>query len=74
MSVTRLCEAGDDTKLGLNFHRCVNLDKNSNSPLKKMADRIAFIVERLNMSPFHKGFGTMSEFDGKSSLELLEIL
>jgi hypothetical protein len=38
-----------------------------------MADRIAFIVERLNMSPFHKGFGTMSEFDGKSSLELLEI-
>ena len=39
-----------------------------------MADRIAFIVERLNMSPFHKGFGTMSEFDGKSSLELLEIL
>lgn len=39
-----------------------------------MADRIAFIVERLNTSPFHKGFGTMSEFDGKSSLELLEIL
>lgn len=39
-----------------------------------MAERISFIVERLNMSPFHKGYGTMSEFDSKSSLELLEIL
>jgi len=39
-----------------------------------MAERIGFIVERLNMSPFHKGFGTMSEFDSKTSLELLEIL
>ena len=39
-----------------------------------MAERIGFIVERLNMSPFHKGFGTMSEFDSKSSFELLEIL
>ena len=39
-----------------------------------MAERIAYLVERLNMSPFHKGFNTMSEFDSKSSLELLEIL
>ncbi len=38
-----------------------------------MAERIAYLVERLNMPPFHKGYGTMSEFDSKSSLELLEI-
>jgi intraflagellar transport protein 81 len=39
-----------------------------------MAERIAFLVERLNMSPFHKGFSTMSELDSKSSIELLDIL
>lgn len=39
-----------------------------------MAERIAYLVERLNMSPFHKGFGTMSEFDSKTSLELLDVL
>ena len=39
-----------------------------------MAERIAYLVERLNMSPFHKGFSTMSEFDSKSSLDLLDIL
>lgn len=32
------------------------------------------IVERLNVAPFYKGFGSLSEFDGKSSLELLDIL
>lgn len=39
-----------------------------------MAERIAFLVERLNMSPFHKGYSTMSELDSKSSIELLDIL
>ena len=38
-----------------------------------MAERIAFLVERLNMSPFHKGFSTMSELDSKSSLDLLDL-
>ena len=37
-------------------------------------ERIAFVVDRLNSAPFNKGFTTMSEFDGKSSLDLLEIL
>ena len=37
-------------------------------------ERIAFIVDRLNSAPFNKGFTTMSEFDGKTSLDLLEIL
>jgi len=36
-------------------------------------EKIAFIVDRLNMAPFNKGYNTMSEFDSKSSLELLEI-
>ena len=40
---------------------------------KIMAERIAFLVERLNMSPFHKGFSTMSELDSKSSLDLLDL-
>lgn len=38
------------------------------------AQKIAFIVERLNMAPFNKGLGTMTELDSKSSLELLEIM
>lgn len=37
-------------------------------------EKIAFIVDRLNMPPFNKGFPTMTEFDGKSSLELLDLL
>lgn len=37
-------------------------------------EKIAFIVDRLNMPPFNKGFNTMSEFDSKSSLELLDLL
>lgn len=36
-------------------------------------EKIAFIVDRLNMPPFNMGFNTMTEFDSKSSLELLEI-
>lgn len=36
-------------------------------------ERISFIVERLNMPPFSKGFATMADLDSKSSLELLEI-
>ena len=32
------------------------------------------IVERLNISPFHKGYSTLSEFDSKSNLDLLDIL
>jgi intraflagellar transport protein 81 len=36
-------------------------------------EKIAFIVDRLNMPPFNKGFNTMTEFDSKSSLELLDI-
>jgi intraflagellar transport protein 81 len=36
-------------------------------------ERISFIVERLNMAPFRKGFATMADLDSKSSLELLEI-
>ena len=39
-----------------------------------MAERIAFLVDRLNMSPFHKGYTTMSELDCKSSLDILDIL
>lgn len=37
-------------------------------------EKIAFIVDRLNSAPFDKGYTTMSEFDGKPSLELLDIL
>jgi len=37
-------------------------------------DQIALIVNRLNMPPFNKGFGSMSELDGMSSLEMLDIL
>jgi hypothetical protein len=37
-------------------------------------ERISFIVERLNMPPFSKGFATMADFDSKSSIELLDIL
>ena len=39
-----------------------------------MAERIGFIVDRLNAPPFSKGFGTMSEFDSKSSLDILDML
>jgi intraflagellar transport protein 81 len=37
-------------------------------------EKIAFIVDRLNGEPFNKGFTTMSEFDGKPSLDLLDLL
>ena len=37
-------------------------------------EKIAQIVERLNMPPFNKGLTTMTELDSKSSLELLEIM
>lgn len=37
-------------------------------------EKIAFIVERLNAPPFNKEINTMTEFDSKSSLELLEYL
>jgi intraflagellar transport protein 81 len=37
-------------------------------------EKIALIVEKLNGPPFHKGISTMTEFDSKSSLELLDIL
>jgi intraflagellar transport protein 81 len=36
-------------------------------------EKIAFIVDRLNMPPFNKGYNTMTEFDSKSSLELLDV-
>jgi len=39
-----------------------------------MSERIAFIVERLNGPPFRKGLSTMTEFDSKSSLELLDLV
>ena len=35
-------------------------------------ERISFIVERLNMPPFSKGYATMADLDSQSSLELLE--
>lgn len=37
-------------------------------------EKLAFVVDRLNSPPFNKGFTTMSEFDGKSSLDLLDLL
>ena len=37
-------------------------------------ERIAFIVERLNMPPFDKGIATMTEFDSITSIDLLEVL
>lgn len=37
-------------------------------------EKIALIVERLNGSPFNKGISTMTEFDSKSSLELLDLM
>lgn len=37
-------------------------------------EKISFIVERLNNPPFNKEINTMTEFDSKSSLELLEYL
>eukprot|EP01036_Dinobryon_divergens_P000452 gene452-572_t len=37
-------------------------------------DKIPFIVDRLNQPPFNKGFSTLTELDGKSSLELFDIL
>lgn len=37
-------------------------------------EKIAQIVERLNMPPFNKKIGTMTELDSKSSMELLEIM
>ena len=37
-------------------------------------EKIAFIVERLNMPPFSKGIATMTEIDSKSSMELLDLL
>jgi intraflagellar transport protein 81 len=37
-------------------------------------EKIAQIVERLNLPPFSKKIATMTELDSKSSLELLEIM
>jgi intraflagellar transport protein 81 len=36
-------------------------------------DRIAFIVDRLNMPPFVKNYATMTEIDSKSAMELLDL-
>lgn len=36
-------------------------------------ERIAFIVDRLNMPPFSKGYATMTEIDSKSTMELLDL-
>lgn len=37
-------------------------------------EKIAFIVDRLNMPPFNKNLPTLTEFDSKSSLELLDLI
>ena len=37
-------------------------------------EKIVFIVERLNQPPFSKGISTMTEFDSKTSLELLDFM
>ena len=37
-------------------------------------DKIIFIVERLNQPPFNKGISTMTELDGKTANELLELI
>ena len=37
-------------------------------------EKIALIVDRLNQPPFSKGLTTMTEFDSKSSLELLDYM
>ena len=37
-------------------------------------EKIAFIVERLQMPPFNKTIATMTEIDSKTSIELLELL
>lgn len=37
-------------------------------------DKIVFVVDRLNHPPFNKGFATITEVDGKSSGELLQLL
>ena len=37
-------------------------------------EKIAFIVERLNLPPFNKNIITMTEMDSKSSIELLDLL
>ena len=37
-------------------------------------EKIALIVDRLNQPPFRKGLTTMTEFDSKSSLELLDYM
>ncbi len=37
-------------------------------------EKIAFIVDRLNIPPFNKNYSTMTEFDSKSSLELLDLV
>ena len=37
-------------------------------------EKIAFIVERLQMAPFNKTIATMTEIDSKTSIELLELL
>lgn len=37
-------------------------------------EKLSFIVRRLNMPPFNKNIGTMSELDSKSSIELLDIM
>lgn len=36
-------------------------------------EKLAYIVDRLNMPPFNKGFTTMTEFDSKSNSDLIEI-
>jgi intraflagellar transport protein 81 len=37
-------------------------------------EKIIFVVERLNHPPFNKGFTTITEVDGKSSSELLQLV
>lgn len=37
-------------------------------------EKIAFIVDRLNQSPFNKNISTMTELDSKTSLELLDYI
>jgi intraflagellar transport protein 81 len=37
-------------------------------------EKIALIVQKLNMPPFNKGITTMTELDSKSSLDLLDLM
>jgi len=41
---------------------------------KTIMEKIALIVDRLNQAPFNKGLTTMTEFDSKSSLDLLDYM